>query len=574
LNTDNITNVTKPTITGKADPNNTITLYDGDGTTILGNATANSSGIWSITTTTNLTNGNHNLTATARDTAGNSNTSTALTITIDTICNRPNLDLIAASNSGVSNTDNITNDNTPTITGTADANDTITLYDGGVTGTVLGTTTANSSGNWSITPTANLTNGNHNLTATASDIDGNSNTSTALTITINTVAPTVAISSVTTLKAGETATITFTFSENPQGFTWDGTSGDITVSGGSLSAISGTGRTRTATFTPTPDQNKISNASISEADNSYTDGAGNQGSGNTLTQALDTRQLTIVRAHYTDYNKSILVEYNGIVTVTGRPKLIVMDTNKNVIAEYQVPAGDSKYDTKTDNYVTGQTLVFTGSAAIELTNKILTIDLNGSTIKSKDNTTNSLGETIAKDTNAQLNPPTYRGRGIIGTAGHDLIEGANNTQPTVDTLIGNGGGDTFQIREKDALIGGTADTPTLETIKNLNIGVDNLTGRFTVNPEKGVISSKWQQMQILSSPLSTLTRATISNLLNQGTNFKAQGASTFTFGSGTTKRTFIALNDGTAGFQSSSDDIVEITGYSGDLRGLAIWKVL
>ena len=150
-----------------------------------------------------------------------------------------------------------------------------------------------------------------------------------------------------------------------------------------------------------------------------------------------------------------------------------------------------------------------------------------------------------------------------------MIEGANNTQPRVDTLIGNGGGDTFQIRERDALIGGTADAPLFETIENFNIGVDNLTGRYTVNPAKGVMSTNWQRMQILSTSLQRLTTNDIGNLLN-ATNFKAQGASAFTYGS----RTFIALNNDTAGFQSSSDDIVEITGYSGDLRDLAIWKVL
>jgi serralysin len=80
-------------------------------------------------------------------------------------------------------------------------------------------------------------------------------------------------------------------------------------------------------------------------------------------------------------------------------------------------------------------------------------------------------------------------------------------------------------------------------------------------------------MQILSTSLQGLTTNDIGNLLN-ATNFKAQGASAFTFGSGSTQRTFIALNNDTAGFQSTSDDIVEITGYSGVLQDLAIWKVL
>ena len=58
----------------------------------------------------------------------------------------PDLDL--ASDSGTSNTDNVTSDTTPTLTGTAEAGSTVTLYD--TDGTVLGTTTA-TGGNWSIT---------------------------------------------------------------------------------------------------------------------------------------------------------------------------------------------------------------------------------------------------------------------------------------------------------------------------------------------------------------------------------------------------------------------------------------
>jgi len=201
-------------------------------------------------------------------------------------------------------------------------------------------------------------------------------------------------------------------------------------------------------------------------------------------------------------------------------------------------------------------------------NKILSINLNDGTIKSRYDTENS-----PAGSNVQLNPPTDRGRGsgtINGTAGHDLIQG----QLLIDTLTGLGGRDTFQIRAGDALIGSDANGLKFERITDFIIGTDNLVGRFSVNPERAKLSDSWEQMQILiSSPLSSLTVGAIEGLLDQN-NFKAKGASAFTFGSGSTQRTFIALNNDTAGFQSTSDDIVEITGYSGDLRDLAIWKVL
>ena len=44
---------------------------------------------------------------------------------------------------------------------------------------------------------------------------------------------------VSTLKAGQTASITFTFSEDPSSsFAWDGTSGDVVVSGGEIANVS------------------------------------------------------------------------------------------------------------------------------------------------------------------------------------------------------------------------------------------------------------------------------------------------------------------------------------------------
>ena len=58
-------------------------------------------------------------------------------------------DLAAASDSGVSDTDNITSETPPTFTGTAAIGSTVTIKD---RGSVLGTTTADATGDWSFTP--------------------------------------------------------------------------------------------------------------------------------------------------------------------------------------------------------------------------------------------------------------------------------------------------------------------------------------------------------------------------------------------------------------------------------------
>ncbi|HEX5791708.1 MAG TPA: DUF4347 domain-containing protein, partial [Rheinheimera sp.] len=92
-------------------------------------------------------------------------------------------DLDAASDTGVSNTDNVTSDNTPTFTGTTEADATVTVISS-LSGT-LGTTTADGAGDWSFTAGV-MVNGSHNITATATDAAANvSSASAALAITID-----------------------------------------------------------------------------------------------------------------------------------------------------------------------------------------------------------------------------------------------------------------------------------------------------------------------------------------------------------------------------------------------------
>jgi hypothetical protein len=186
-NSDNITNVAAPTFSGTAEAGATVILYDG--VTQVGTAQADAGGAWSITSAT-LGQGAHSLSATATDAAGNvSAASAALTVTVDT--DAPTAPaapvLVAGSDSGSSNVDNITNVAAPTFSGTAEAGATVILYDGAVQ---VGTAQANAGGTWSIT-SATLSQGAHSLSATATDAAGNvSAASAALTVTVDTDAPT------------------------------------------------------------------------------------------------------------------------------------------------------------------------------------------------------------------------------------------------------------------------------------------------------------------------------------------------------------------------------------------------
>ena len=172
-----ITNTNQPSITGTAEANSTVTIYDGKkavGTTIAG-----ADGVWSYTPSTALPAAALVITATATDAAGNvSLESTAITVTIDrTAPIKPVLKTLTS----------VSTNNRPTIAGTAEAKSTVTVFDGQ---NVLGTTTASSTGGWTLTPSIDLTEAAHIITAKATDAAGNVSTaSAAITLTVDLTPP-------------------------------------------------------------------------------------------------------------------------------------------------------------------------------------------------------------------------------------------------------------------------------------------------------------------------------------------------------------------------------------------------
>jgi hypothetical protein len=197
--TDNVTADSTPTLTGSAEPGSTVELFDGAAS--LGAATADASGNWSLTTGL-LADGAHTVSARATDAAGNTSlSSSALAVMIDTGApvapSAPDLD--AASDTGNSDSDDLTADNTPTFTGTAEPGSAVELLDGAAS---VGTTTADASGNWSFT-TASLPDGFHSISARATDAAGNmSLPSAALAVTFDTLAPPAPV--ITTPAGGST----------------------------------------------------------------------------------------------------------------------------------------------------------------------------------------------------------------------------------------------------------------------------------------------------------------------------------------------------------------------------------
>ncbi len=166
-----------PTLTGTAEVGATVTIFNGP--TALGSATAGANGTYSFTPAAPLPDGGYTLTAIARDAAGNLGAASApVLLTIDTLAPAAPVFTVGGG---------LTNDATPTLTGTAEAGATVTILDGA---TVLGTAVAGTDGVFSVTPSAALAQGSHTLTATARDGVGNvSPLSANLALTLDLTAP-------------------------------------------------------------------------------------------------------------------------------------------------------------------------------------------------------------------------------------------------------------------------------------------------------------------------------------------------------------------------------------------------
>jgi Ca2+-binding RTX toxin-like protein len=179
------------TIAGTAEPGSTVTIYDTDGTTVLGTGVA-TGGMFSIPTSV-LDEGVHTLTVKATDMAGNqSPASAAFQVTIDATAPAAEVLITAiATDGGTSSSDYVTSDTTLTVSGThgtLGVGEKVQVSsDGGVNWADVTTSTATT---WSYTdPTTHAT----SFTYIARIVDGvgnvGANTSTQAVI-IDTVAPT------------------------------------------------------------------------------------------------------------------------------------------------------------------------------------------------------------------------------------------------------------------------------------------------------------------------------------------------------------------------------------------------
>ncbi|WP_370602687.1 Ig-like domain-containing protein (plasmid) [Citrobacter cronae] len=180
---DQITSNTQPILTGKTAPGASIVvIFDG----VSYPLPVNAQGYWSFQIPSHLTNGNYTYQVLASDNVGNTSSYNG-GFTIDTTPpSQPTVDLDVSTDSGTTG-DNITNIRTPTFSGTAEANSTITLVINGKSYTAQ----VKSNGSWSITLPARdaLPDNDYNYTVIAKDAAGNISTSASGTITIDNTPP-------------------------------------------------------------------------------------------------------------------------------------------------------------------------------------------------------------------------------------------------------------------------------------------------------------------------------------------------------------------------------------------------
>ncbi|MEN8635100.1 Ig-like domain-containing protein [Pseudoalteromonas distincta] len=163
-----------------------LTVTDSQGVVRTFSTTTDVEGNWSIELSQELASGDYSVEAEVSDAAGNSASDTA-TGNIDT--SGPSLTV---------DFDTVTNDSTPTISGTSDAevgtSITVVITDeNGVEQTL--TTTVDTNGNWEVTPQTDLNEGDNTIEVSVSDEAGNTTTVTD-TITLDTQAPTLTIQTV------------------------------------------------------------------------------------------------------------------------------------------------------------------------------------------------------------------------------------------------------------------------------------------------------------------------------------------------------------------------------------------
>ena len=310
------------------------------------------------------------------DAAGNAGTGTTDSNNYAIATVRPTASIVVADTAlAIGETSGVTITFSEAVTGFTNADLTIangtlgsvSSGDGGTTWTATFTPTA------SVTDTTNLITLDNTGVANA---DGNagSGTTDSNNYTIDTVRPSLAAAitiSDTALRIGDTATVTFTFTEAVADFT----TADLSVPGGSLSSLSSSDGGTTWTATLTPDASTAAAGNVITLDTTgLTDLAGNAGSGSATsgTYAVDTVRPSLAAA-ITISDTALRIGDTATVTFTFTEAVTGFTT-----ADVSAPSGSLSSLSSSDGGTTW-TATLTPSASTTAASNILTLDTTGLT---------------------------------------------------------------------------------------------------------------------------------------------------------------------------------------------------
>ncbi|WP_234839504.1 Ig-like domain-containing protein [Aeromonas caviae] len=289
------------------------------------------------------------------------------------------------------------------------------------------------------------------------DLAGNAGTGGSDTAGADIKAPSVIVNIVDDqLTVGETSDVTFTFSEKVTGFELD----DLTVVGGTVTDLKTTdgGKTWTGTFTPTPGFEGTASVTVNEG--SYTDLAGNAGTGGSDTAGADIKAPSVIVNIVDD---QLTVGETSDVTFTFSEKVTGFELGDLTVEGGTVTGLTSSDGGKTWTATFTPTPGYTGEASVTVKDGSYT-DLNG-------NVGTGGSDDTAIDTQAP-NAPT-----VV------IVDDANNDQMLTKAEIGN---DQIQVRaginHADLVAGG-------KVTLTINNGGVNSTVQLTLKADGTLLAS-------------------------------------------------------------------------------------
>jgi hypothetical protein len=196
-----------------------------------------------------------------------------------------------------------------------------------------------------------------------------------------------------------------------------------------------------------------------------------------------------------------------------------------------------------------------GNKLSTFSNKILTHYASSNSIASPAYSYETL-ELTGSD-NLALSGNDYDNR-LLGNSGDNEIKGARGA----DIITGGLGRDTFLYTSfaDSLLLDPMTRRASIDRITDFAIGTDIIDGPYAIAPAALLQKSSAQ----------ALSSANLSAILPKSV-MPAYGGAIVSFGTSIdTQRTFLVLNDGSAGYSQLTDSLIEITGYTGQINNLRV----